>query len=307
MTIDTLDIVSKLTKLQDIYFLFDWPLELQDASLFAMQRPFSDLQRLTSLFLYVPGRQGDANSVLASSRARPALASCTALKQLELLYFRFSPSVLQGLTNLESFQLSGEAPDGVGFSGAADVAEVLQHISSMQMLTTLWLNYLGDVALPADQASTYAALTASSGLEHLTLGCHFAPGAFEHVFAPGRCPHLRSLDFSGRCAEHVPMNALEQLVCARPGLRYLSWHGGPKVAGDDGRRRSTATTADHQHTGLTSLCVGDVSEAHSLGVLVQLTDLRDLWLTDKTLGDAGILQLTSMQRLTRLLVRLNKR
>jgi hypothetical protein len=104
------------------------------------------------------------------------------------------PGALAGKTQLQRLQVKYMHPKLTG----AQLAQLLSHLQPLQQLTNLNLAH----SLTADEqdsppAAAYAALTASSKLQHLDLTCcTLQAGAWQHMFPAGRqLPQLLSLDF----------------------------------------------------------------------------------------------------------------
>jgi hypothetical protein len=154
------------------------------------------LTRLVDLRLAV---QCDAINITASM-----LSGTQHLTRLELLSVQciaIEPGVLAGKTQLQHLSLMT-----VRLSlGTAGVAQLLSHLQPLQQLTHLHLSSLGKRQLGEDTpledtppAAAYAALTASSKLQHLDLRwCRLPAGVWQHIFAAGRqLPHLATIDIS---------------------------------------------------------------------------------------------------------------
>lgn len=295
--LDSLQFVSCLQKLQEITIVVGATLD-QDGSSACDTRPFSRLHRLASLELNIPGAEGNVSAVLASSSGSPALAGCTALQVLRLSGFTFDPSVLQGLACLTALVFSGQEVQPLH---QADVPKALAHISNMTGLAKLRIDSLLE-ELPEQHASAYAAVTASSQLQELLVEeCSFTPGAWQCMFMPGRCISLGTLklhccDF----AEFFTTEALQQLVRACPALHSLALH--PANYSLDG----VSLECLLQLSKLTGLSLQAITaDLTCVGVVAKLTGLSNLVLNAEQLGDPSVLQLTALQQLTQLKLRLS--
>jgi hypothetical protein len=103
----------------------------------------------------------------------------------------FEPGVLSGKPRLQHFEVVG----CMVADGQAGITQLLQHLQQTQQLEFLSLPgaVLHDARGPP--ATAYAALTASSKLQHLNLSsCTLPTGVWQHVFPTRRqLPHLRRL------------------------------------------------------------------------------------------------------------------
>jgi hypothetical protein len=214
------------------------------------------------------------------------------------------PGVLTGKAQLEHLRLSSCNIAG----GAIGLAQLLCELQELQQMT--YLNFTCSLAdastmIPVDTdepgtppAASYAALTASSKLQHLNIsGCTLPEGVWQHLFPAGRqLLHLQVLDMSyvghahGICAE-AP--ACSSLVRCCPGLQTL---------GMERLRYSEELLGSLQ--GLTGLCTLDVAPSLSQTVPVdfadvcQLSGLKHLKLSlPKTETEPLLLQLTQLKQL----------
>jgi hypothetical protein len=105
----------------------------------------------------------------------------------------FDPAVLAGKTLLQHLELEFNAV----LQGATGV-QLLSQLQQQQQLTCLVLHDKTCSTEPCPPAAAYAALTASSKLQHLDISRATMPaGAWQHVFPAGRqLPHLRVLGIS---------------------------------------------------------------------------------------------------------------
>lgn len=301
LTVDSLQFVKGLSKLRNIHFCFEHPIQHDEGTEAATEQPFSQLQHLSSLLLVIPGA-AEGGSVLVSNSGSPALAGCSVLQQLCLSNFSMDPSVLKSLTRLTNLELSRWGEEVPRITGVDAVLEAFGYISRMKCLEQLWLADFAE-PLPAQHASVYAAITASSRLQTLHLqGTKCAPGAWQHIFTPGRCPsleyiHIHSCEFGSGFDE----TALQQLVLACPAVNGIALHPAHGMGGDE---VGVSLLPLLQLSGLTGLSLqGVTADAKSVGVIAQLTGLCDLWLAAEHLSDVGALQLTALRQLTRLILR----
>ena len=119
-------------------------------------------------------------------------------------------------------------------NGAAGVAQLLSQVRQMQQLTYLRLEGSSSNDESCPPAAAYAALTASSKLQHLDISkCRVPAGVWQHVLPAGRrLPNLQHLGLSytrvpaGLAATHAS-GSLEGLegVCQLTALRQLRLRG----------------------------------------------------------------------------------
>jgi hypothetical protein len=218
---------------------------------------------------------------------------------------KWEAGVLAGKTQLQHLHVAFCRALG----GPADEAQVLSHLWHLQQLTHLTLKFslrrvwdsLRRVwdSLPA---AAYAALTASSKLQHLSItGSRLPAGAWQHIFAAGKqLPHLQSLNI-GRVAQPsgspVPAPEGNLLVSCCPGLQSLDMQA---------LHHSTGLLAAVQGlSGLHSLCAGyDVcNTSEGCNAVCVLTGLQKLHIVCSTAGVMPRLplQLTQVKNLTALI------
>jgi hypothetical protein len=166
----------------------------------------------------------------------------------------------------------------------------LQQLTFLDLCDSLWVDA---------PAAAYAALTASSKLQHLEVGSAILPAAvWQHVFPSGRrLPHLRVLDIEYARARSAWAAAAapdgNRLVSCCPGLQSLNI--GELQYSADHLAALTGLSDLHQLT----LCPGDRSP-EGLEVVCQLTGLRRLYLRDWEEPDGLLLLLTQLRQLTQL-------
>jgi hypothetical protein len=218
------------------------------------------------------------------------LAGMRRLTCLELLEnMELEPGVLAGMTQLQHLCVGSCQIRG----GAAGVAQLLAHMQPLQQLTHLSMGHsLRAVEGGNPPASAYAALTASSKLQHLRISsCTLPAGMWRHLFPAGRqLPNLQFLDISG---VRQPTGELAQapegsrLVSGCPGLQSLHIRHlrSPELAIVQGLS-ALQTLAFNGYTaegwqavcrltglrGLSVVGFGNYQE----GALLQLTQLRQL-------------------------------
>ena len=211
------------------------------------------------------------------------------------------PGALAGRTQLQHLRVSE-----CHLWGAAGVAQLLSNLQPMQQLLNLTLSrcLLADHEGNAFPASAYAALTASSKLQHLDIShCRLLPGVWQHLFPTGRqLSNLRSLNVSGvlqasdgAASLYHPAPEGSSLVSCCPGLQSLKmW--------------SLQCSAEllAPLTGLSGLhtleCeLGDAT-ADVVQAVCRLTGLRELTVQGNGPMQQGgsLLHLTQLQQLTRL-------
>jgi hypothetical protein len=144
------------------------------------------------------------------------------LKRLYLDETFAHENVLLGMPLLDSLEWHASLDD-------QRLVSIVLHVLSwaqLQHLTKLCLPGIKDETA----APEYAALTASSQLEHLQLfDCIIPPAAAQFMFPAGRClPHLRTVDISGMfagpgmCALTLGAGDAGRLAACCPGLQSLS-------------------------------------------------------------------------------------
>jgi hypothetical protein len=146
------------------------------------------------------------------------------LKHLLLDEASVYPTLLVGMPLLESLAWHGNTD----VHDSRCMFDLLPVLSRVQQLTSLHLSGIRGTTT----APEFAALTASSKLEHLQLSdcsCNIPPIAAQCMFAAGRClPHLRTVHIAGKVA-HLWRNTLTlgagdagRLAACCPGLQSLS-------------------------------------------------------------------------------------
>ena len=214
--------------------------------------------------------------------------------------FDFEPGALAGKTQLQHLDVQLQLHLSNG--GSLWVEQLLSHVQSMQQLTHLNVSYR---RLGVAPAAAYAALTASTKLQHLGMClCQMPAAAWQHIFPAARqLPQLRVLDLYGLHNSWPFDNALapegSRLVSCCPGLQVL-------------RMPYLLYTAEllAPLTGLSSLTElvlrpGDSPDRHTpeeeaqgLDMVCRLTGLRRLSLDDPQDDSGLLLQLTQLKQLT---------
>ena len=212
--------------------------------------------------------------------------------------FELEPGALAGKTQLQGLCLNKCSVLG----GAAGVAQLLSHLQPMQQLTHLTLeSSLQEVEGSNPPAAAYAALTASSKLQHLDIvGCTLPTGVWQYVFPTGRqLPNLRSLDITDVWEpphlDIAPAPEASLLISCCPGLQSL------KIGSLQGSAELLA--ASEGLSGLRTLhCNFKDATTEKVQAVCQLTGLRELEVEGSGLmEEEGLLmQLTQLQQLTRL-------
>jgi hypothetical protein len=212
------------------------------------------------------------SSMLSGMQNLTRLELSLAGEKLEL-----EPGALAGQTKLQHLCL--DACDIVG--DAAGFAQLLSSLQPLQQLTHL---SLPDVEGSSPSASAYAALTASSKLQHLDIsGCTLPAGVWQHVFPTGRqLPNFQSLNIAlvRQPTADNPYEDAPRLVSCCPGLQSLQlWS----------LRRSAKLLASLQGlSGLHTLrCGWDNATAQAVQAVCQLTGLRELHLYPGTGAQPG--------------------
>jgi hypothetical protein len=246
------------------------------------------LQRLTALTsLELVGFKGSTI---------PSMGALSALQRVVLHdCCHFDPSSLLGLTaiaHLEVLNCEQAQPDTSKQTNRA----LLPVLQQQQQLTLLQL----DSFLHEEDASYYAALTASSMLRTLQLpGLNTVPvGAWHYVFQPGRrLQHLTCLQLAGQ-NQLGSLSAAEMLllVQACPALQELSLRSG-HFSHDRWADLQLGLLADLAH--LTKLSVTGTDD-EQLPQVVQLSQLRDVSLIGSYFSFESVAELTAVHQLTRL-------
>jgi hypothetical protein len=107
-----------------------------------------------------------------------------------------------------------------------DPLELMSQLQNMQQLTYLDLSG-SDLKWGSPPAAAYAALTASSRLQHLDISsCQVRVGFWQHMFPAGRqLPSLRSLDLASVEVKQFAAGAMgSRLVACCPSLRSINIH-----------------------------------------------------------------------------------
>jgi hypothetical protein len=206
--------------------------------------------------------------------------------------------VLAGKTQLQHLCLNH---CGLG-KDAAGESQLLSHVQHLQQLTHLSLNAsLRAVERTNPPASAYAALTASSKLQHLDISsCTLPAGAWQHLFPTGRqLPSLQSLNIGGVMQPSGAFAAPEGscLVSCCPRLQSLQMRF---------LQCSAELLAPLQ--GLSGLqllhmsCPDITAICRVLQAVCQLTGLRELgvWGPWRIKDEGSLLQLTQLRQLTML-------
>lgn len=272
--------LSTLLELRELYIQKDGGFDLT-----AQDLPEST--KLTSLtFFNAVGYPGPQNGA-ASMAPAAVLARVPALRHLELSSFMAADPPLSG------------------------TAALLAQLSRLTQLTCLAVRE-GPLAQPLKAgaaAAAYSSLTAGSNLQTLVIeDAHLPNGVWQHVFGAGRQLHdLKSLVLKkDRWHSHTWYAVSEQVYKA-----------GAMTADDVARLASSCPNVTslvlkgvqqpgvplqpimQQLTGLRSLKVNDASDADA-GLLRQLPELQDLVLSDSSLSNDAIQQLTQLTQLEQL-------
>jgi hypothetical protein len=217
----------------------------------------------------------------------------------------FDPGALVGHAQLQHLELHYCTLVG----GSAGTAQLLLYLPHLQHLTSL--DFRG--SLPRDQTgppdAAYSALTASSKLVHLGVSvCTVPQSVWQYVFPADRqLPHLQTLAFAELKQQRevtslyflpeddaAPIPDGDRLVRCCPGLRSLQMPG----LLYDAALLAPLTGL----TGLEQLNLIAARDSTSDGreVVLQLTGLKWLYLSQDSAGDGLLLQLTQLRQLSRL-------
>jgi hypothetical protein len=232
-----------------------------------------------------------------------ALSSLQRLTLLELGsggggYLVFEPAALGCVPQLARLVLTKFTLPGGGDS----MTEFMSHLGALQQLEHLALRVIPRNASAAP-AAAFAALTASSKLEHLEMrSIHMEHDAWAHMFPPQQQhPALRYVAVSG-CfhPRRVAADDVGMLVSFCSNLQRLELeHGnGSKLEIPGGKLLAPLQTLQQ----LTHLAVNYVDDVDVTASLVHLTRLRALEVSRPNTLSAGLLQLTQLQQLTELKV-----
>lgn len=278
---------------------------------------------LTGLLDLRLSQPGDNCNVITASM----LSGAQQLTRLQVSDYKLETAALASKTQLQHLALQGCEMT----PGKEGMAQLLSHVDSMRLLTHLNLESSlytehewdpeEDVSLFMEAAkkqapftAAFAALTASSRVQHLDISCNYMPpGVWAHMFVEGRpLPHLRVLNlghlrnFPLKRMSHLytqpkdlPRLHATRLVSCCPSLQELDlmdWVYYPELL------------APLQGlSSLTRLVTGALSHNAKAfeAVVCHLTGLRDLtlWVPNyKAPGDNHIhsRQLTQLWQLTRL-------
>jgi hypothetical protein len=252
--------------------------------------PFGlQMQHLSVLTRLADLRLHDLSLRPSSSFTGSMLSGVQSLTRLQLAagqhHVYCEPAVLAGKTLLQHLELQ--------FKAMLDGAQGVQMLAQLQLQQELTCLKLHDSSKPRSlpPAAAFAALTASSKLQHLDVSrCSLPEDMWQHVFPAGRqLPHLRVLGISAAAPDGT------RLVSCCPALQSLTILG---------LERSRELFASLQ--GLSDIHTLHVepSRLNSEGFqgVVHLTGLRKLKWVNPTLhiADDSLLQLTQLQQLTSL-------
>jgi hypothetical protein len=295
-------VVQQLQQLTFLELDGMWFLRPDDGS--PILQPLQALTRLVDVRIKVENAAPGYISIMASM-----LSSAHRLTRLDLAeYMTVEAAVLAGKTRLQHLQIVKCTV--VDAAGNDAVAQLLSHLQQLQQLThlnlsgTLW----DGVEEDNPPASGYAALTASSKLQHLDISeCALPAGAWQHVFPAGRqLPQLRDLNITElERAAGGEISAPEgrRLVSCCPGLQCLLMQAVQDSA--------ELLVALRGLSGLRTLHWGDVHAGmdadiaqEGLQLVCQLTGLRKLEINLPCEFDHGlVLQVAQLKQLTALTCR----
>ena len=204
--------------------------------------------------------------------------------------------VLAGIPRLQHLDVSEHR--------VAGLAEFLSHVGNLQQLTYLNLSNM----LQCWPPPAYAALTASSKLQHLDIKCALPADVWQHIFPAGwQLPHLQTLLISARSWPNHVATALDGnlLVSCCPGLRSLSMEH--VVCSAELLAPLTGLSSLHELTLVPARADGGATEGLEAacllkgltGVVRQLTRLKQLNVRKGGPDDSLLLQLKQLPQLTR--------
>jgi hypothetical protein len=202
------------------------------------------------------------------------------------------PAALAGKTRLQHLELD-TCPLLELDSGVEQLLSQLQH---MHQLTCLMLPEGLHKSVPCAPAAAYAALTASSKLQHLDVSyCCLPAGVWQHVFPSGRqllqllTLNIAQVKHPGEFPAAAPAGSC--LVSCCPNLQSLDMRGL--------QLREELLTALQGLSGLHTLHL-EAPEGSTVGLegVCQLTGLRKLEVVEPGDKTGLLLQLTQLQLLT---------
>jgi hypothetical protein len=252
--------------------------------------PLQALTRLVELeFSFV-------DNVTVTADALSSMCGLTFLRLSSVSGF-VDPGALVGKSRLQHLDLSACRLAGdVAWAVAQLLSqlELLQHLTHLKLACSLASTDKGD-----GPAAAYAALTASSTLQHLDVcGCTLPVGVWQHIFPAGRqLPHLQTLNIAAvklPAGGHSAAPDGNRLVDCCPGLQELEmlWllcnaeqltplsrlSGLTRLSLNlpDGPGLDSATQSVCQLTGLRALDVKMPRTAEAARLLLQVTQLQQL-------------------------------
>jgi hypothetical protein len=243
----------------------------------AVAAALQHLHSLTALALLgLPLSQGLFSD---SELGRTCFSGLTQLRSLQLhntvMRVVVDPGLLTALTDLQHLDISGYC------TGQAEALELLAWLQQLQQLTYLCLEGTLELDPPAP-ASAYAALTASSNLQHLDLSncilqsrnSSSVANPWQQVFAPGKLlPQLTSLQLHGSEPE-LGVRSLQYLVRCCPVLQRLDLSTNGLVY--DGHYEGDQLSVLLGLKQLTSFTARGWSRSETVDVLRQMSQLRKL-------------------------------
>jgi hypothetical protein len=253
---------------------------------------FQPLQDLTKLVELQLKGVGDGEVITSNM-----LSGMQQLTRLELSFnMDFEPGALAGKTQLQHLCLSDCGIVG----GAAGVAQLLSHLQPLQQLTHLSMHSrVWAVEEGNPPALAYAALTASSKLQHLDISSFTLPAhVWQHLFPAGRqLLNLQSLNIGGvrQPGDYALPPECSRLVSCCPSLQSLQ-------LGSLGRSAELLA----QLQGLSRLqalhCNWEGATSEVVQAVCQLTGLKVLqvWGHARMKDEGTLLQLTQLKQLTML-------
>jgi len=284
--------LSKLQRLQE----FCWELGSADSKLLTF-RSLAELPgTITSLKVSGAGAttwdvlelDGSLHQDGGAPILPPSMPQLSNLQYLDVYMANISPAVLLSMPQLRSLKLDecvvlnyDEVDESFHQPPVQPVVDLLAVLSKLTLLEKLSIQRPYNWCTVEALAPAFAALTASSRLQYLTvLGEDEPPlpmGAVQHMFPAGRrLPALTSLQFRAHCVDD---ESILQGWC---------------ISGAELHSIADACPA------LQSVHLGSVLEPGNVPVLLELQGCRDLAVEGAAFCDAALAAVTQLTGLTRL-------
>jgi hypothetical protein len=269
----------------------------EEEGMVAALQPLQALTRLVELRLDALQLDQSVASILIHCRITASMIPSTHLTCLVLTGgVQLEPDALAGKTQLQYLDLGLDTLSAM-LVGAIVEVQLLPRIQPLRELTHLRLrNLWAEEGSPP--AAAYAALTASSKLQHLDISeCIVPVGVWAHMFPAGRqLPHLLSLNISMLQTPRGGVATAPQgsrLVGCCPSLQSLDVRG---LRGLNAERLAPLQGLSGLHT----LRYGSYdNDADGWQAVCQLTRLQELDLQYPSATQEQLLLSTQLQSLTR--------